>query len=234
MTSRADTCAKVLYERLRLPLVTLPTLHMLFRGYESLEDLITIIWVKAVYRTLRYQVRRFTIFDVWMTNTKFVPSNRLPPNSDNFGLPVREYLYYHGKRFYRNRHSLGVRFASMVSYDGLAHAVIWTDKRKAYSYMFVNGKAILAKILNRQDDPFKTWMRHLGGQALYDAELFNEWNRSPQMLFNDHVVCHYGSHPHITRRARQTRSYHPIWNLIKEVSYKTYDDVEERLEWKEF
>lgn len=164
-------------------------------------------------------------FRGWRDVTPVHPKSHLPANVTYIVSPVRECLQYRERHFFRDRHCVGVTFATFVPMDNREVGVVWTTTRRAYmfEYIYLTGWAVF-KILKRQDDPFRTWLRHLGG----DSFLREGDDRSPERLFHDLVVPYFGSHPLARDRMRSIRDDDPVWELVKRVSYDIVSHTDPR------
>ncbi len=166
----------------------------------------------------------------WRNVTPVRPKPHIPANVTYMGTPVRECLRYRDQFFFRDRHCVGITFATFVPLDRREVGVVWTTTRRAYMFEYIYLKGwVLFKILNRQDDPFLTWMRHLGGDALLVGS-----ERSAERLFHDLVVPYFGSHPlaRDTTRMRGIPITDPVWELVKRVSYDVVSPTDpRRFEW---
>lgn len=161
--------------------------------------------------------------------TEAAPKPHLPANVTHLVSPVRECLKYRERYFYRDRHCVGVTFATLVLMDTRMVAVVWTTTRRAYMFEHIHFTGwVVFKILNRQDDPFRTWLRHLGGDAL--AVKRGGDDRSPERLFRDLVFPYFGSHTlaRDVTRTRGVRDDDLIWELVKRVSYQIVSDTDPR------
>lgn len=158
-------------------------------------------------------------FRGWRDATPIHPKPHIPANFSSIVSPVRECLRYRECYFYRDRHCVGITFATFVSLDNRRVGVVWTTTRHAYMFEYIVLKGwMLFKVLNRQDDPFRTWLRHLGGDALLATRDGDE--RSPERLFHDLVVPYFGTHPlaRDVTRMRGIRDDDAVWELVKRVS----------------
>ena len=207
--------------------LTPSALTMLFRGhndeYPGILCVMNLIWCFTLKAVARDRRNKRKIFSKWEKDTIFTPKPSFEPTpshwSDN---PVHEYNKYHGKLFVRRAHSIGVTLATQAFMNGKMVFVVWTYNRKAYIF---NDELILFKVLNRQNSPFDTWMKHLDGKNSTEMEhRHNELRgrRSSDILFHDLVVPLYGKDPMLRdpTRMRGINNSHPIWVLIKEVSDK--------------
>lgn len=201
--------------------------HPCFQDGTAIYDLSQIITYHAMSRRwedLLYYLR--PCFRGWKNATPFHPKPHIPANVTYMGTPVRECLRYRDRYFFRNRDCVGITFATFVPLDRREVGVVWTTTRRAYMFEYIYLKGwVLFKILNRQDDPFHTWKRHLGGDAL----LLNS-ERSAERLFHDLVVPYFGSHPlaRDTTRMRGIRDDDPVWELVKRVSYDVVSPTDPR------
>lgn len=165
-------------------------------------------------------------FRGWRDVTPVHPKPHLVANVAYIVSPVRECLKYRDRYFFRDRHCIGVTFATFVPMNDREVGVVWTNTRRAYmfEYTFLTGWVVV-KVLNRQDDPFRTWLRHLGGDALATRD-----ERSPERLFHDLVVPYFGSHPlaRDVTRMRGLRHDDPVWELVKRVSYEVVSSTDPR------
>lgn len=201
--------------------------HTCFKDGTAIYDLSRIITYHAMSRRwedLLYYLR--PCFRGWKNATPFHPKPHIPANVTYMGSPVRECLRYRDRYFFRNRHCVGITFATFVPLDRREVGVVWTTTRRAYMFEYIYLKGwVLFKVLNRQDDPFLTWMRHLGGDVL-----LMKTERSAERLFHDLVVPYFGSHPlaRDTTRMRGIRDDDPVWELVKRVSYDVVSSTDPR------
>jgi hypothetical protein len=174
------------------------------------------------------------IFIAWINASSFNPKPHVKPNFTHNEMPVKEFLDFGGKTFSRPRFCLGVRFATILLMGSQSIGVAWTTDRKALIFKYIRlYEWKLDKTLNRQDDPFHTWLRHLGGQQRVEDEMNKENGRSAEELFNDLIVPYFGTHKIIYRRFGLMGRTHPIWGIIRQASYATFHhDAKERFEWE--
>lgn len=209
--------------------------HPCFEDGTDIHDLSQMITQYAMSRRwedLLYFLR--PCFRGWRNVTPFHPKPHIPANVTYMGTPVRECLRYRDRYFFRNRHCVGITFATFVPLDRREVGVVWTTTRRAYmfEYIYLRGW-VLFKILNRQDDPFRTWLRHLGGNALAvkrDGDV-----RSAERLFHDLVVPYFGYHPLARDKMRMRGIPHTdaVWELVKRVSYDVVSPTDmRRFVWK--
>jgi hypothetical protein len=194
--------------------------HPCFNDRTDIHDLSHIITERAMslrWEDLLYYLR--PCFREWRDVTPFHPTPDIPANASYLVSPVRECLVYRESLFYRDRYCIGVTFATFVPMNNREVGVVWTTTRRAYmfEYIYLTGWVVF-KILNRQDDPFRTWLRHLGGDTLLVKRERDE--RSPERLFHDLVVPYFGTHPlaRDVSRMRGIRDDDPVWELVKRVS----------------
>lgn len=183
------------------------------KTHPGIIDLVPMIFNFMVSIALKAYRKKKKIFRIWEDITIFHPSPSVPPNEYHWShTPNHEYLRYHKSFFVRRKHSIGITLAVMTGH----FFVIWTYNRKAFVFNF---QGTILKILNRQDDPFITWVRHLNGKQLFNLQTHHT---SLETLFEALVVPLYGSHPKLRSRIsmRGVASDHPIWSLICTVSYK--------------
>lgn len=194
----------------------------------------------------------------WILRTDFRPKPHHAPSHPILSHPVIEYIMYHDKTYWRPRHCMGIVLATIVflpcgGFDGVPVcrdspdrmvAVVWTSTRKAYLYerKSVSDQVYRwqqLKILNRQDDPFTTWIRHLDGahHVFEERKLASSHGlrpRSAHQMFYDSVIPYYGRH-HSLRNSTRMRSIehdHEIWEVIRTVSYLLPICDEDRLTWE--
>lgn len=205
--------------------------HPCFRDRNDIRDVSLLITTHAMKQRLLdlYLVLK-PCFRGWMEATYSHPSHRKEANGTPlFVSPVHEYLRYRGRYFLRNRHCVGITFATFIPIDNREVGVVWTTTRRAYLFEYIHLQGwVVFKVLNRQDDPFLTWLRHLGGDTFVD-------DRSPERLFHDLVFPYFGSHPLARKRVRGIRRDDQVWDLVKRVSYDvvSHTDVR-RFEWISF
>ena len=174
------------------------------------------------------------MFKAWCGVTRFHPKPSVPANFVDFVdyCPVREYTQFGGRTYFRKRHCLGVVFATFVPLNGRNTGVVWTTSRKAHFFQYdeTQGKWAWVKMLNRQDVPFLTWVRFLGGNEAHKREqerrgdpLDSYTNRSPEQLFRDLVVPYYGFAKFARSRIgmRSIESAHPVWDIVRMASHMT-------------
>ena len=234
--------------------LSVPALEMLFRQhndqYPGLLCVVPLIWTFTLHATRNEVKVRRTFFILWKKCTHFVPRWYMP--ADNIPWlrhhPLFQYKLYHGNLFVRERHSKGVTFAAMIWMPHIGMlAVVWTIDRKAHVYKLDPNtcnatEATLKqpyKVLNRQDDPFKTWERHLGGREIVETEKRRHQkfphltSRSPERLFQLYSEPHFGVHPLVNYPpTRINDKKHPIWTVIRKVSYTLSFSEEHRMQWK--
>lgn len=164
---------------------------------------------------------RKRIFFWWYYATSFHPSPSFSPNQLLRCTPLLEYCIYGGRTFARQRAGWGIRLAAMMYYGGVPAIVLWTVTRKAF--IFVENALAhweLIKILNRQDDPFATWRRHCGGDAIIKSILLQDdvgdstATLPERVIFADRVLGVYGTHYSI-RVKLHLDTTHPIWDIIR-------------------
>lgn len=211
--------------------------HPCFCDSTVLNDVCHDIVTHAVTARL-CDIYRFILpaFRMWKKSTTFWPPVDVIPNLNHIVSPVKECTRSHDKIFIRNRFDVGVLFATFVPIDNREVGIVWATNRRAYvfDYHFLKGW-VLFKVLNRQDDPFQTWMRHLGGDRIMRMQERDDRVRSGARLFHDLVVPYYGTHPKARdkTRMRGIRNDDPVWELVKRVSYMVVpEDAVERFEWK--
>jgi hypothetical protein len=215
-------------------LIRILTHHPSFRENAALHDVTPIITTFAM-RSRLHDLTCIVIpcFRAWCVLTPFHPRQCVNANIDYIGLPVCEYVIYHDRLFTRRRHCLGVTFASRVTLGKREVGVVWSTTRKAYLFEYSQLVGwTLFKVLNRQDDPFLTWLRYLGGAKASGGESYPYL--SAKRLFRDLVVPYFGCHP-LSRNMERTLSiphYDPLWELVRRVSYMTLPDDAQRLVWK--
>ena len=244
---------ETLYQTMISPnVVSPPTLtllmsrHPCFRDSEVLSHVAPNICAWAHLRRFHDLVMHAVpVFDAWRCVTRFHPKPSVPANFVDFAdyTPVHEYTRFAGRTYYRKRHSLGVTFATFVPLNGRNVGVVWTTARKAHLFQYDGtlGKWICVKTLNRQDVPFLTWMRFLGGEEALRRErerggdLFDRYaNRAPQQLFHDLVVPYYGSVEFVRSRMsmRSIEGAHPVWDIVRMASAMTVSPEDPtRMEW---
>ena len=229
------------------------TLSTILSHHTSFEDSDVPVHVAPLICLIAETLRRYDLvrylmptFDGWRRVTRFHPKPRLEANFTYFidDAPVHEHIRFGGRVFQRKRHSLGVTFATFVSYKNREIGVAWTTARKAHLFEFDDSSWKCVKTLNRQDVPFLTWMQFLGGNELTElerqhasdsADSMNRYvNRSPQQLFYDLVVPYYGT-TEFTRSRIGMRSIghdHAVWKIVRAASVMTFSaDDPARLDW---
>lgn len=211
--------------------------HPCFHDFD-LDELVGVIAQHARSQRLQDLIRHLhPSFKRWMSLLPAIPEPHIPPNvhTDH---PVREYHFdfVRNRFFVRDRHCVGVTFATFVRIGKEEVGVVWTSTRKAYMFKYEwrsNASLghlpgwVVFKILNRQDDPFHTWRRHLGGDALARNP---QDPRNVQQMFHDFVVPFFGSHP-LARHATRSRRIpwnDPVWQLVKLVSYEVVSSSDPR------
>lgn len=128
----------------------------------------------------------------------------------------------------RDRFCAGVRFATVAHpSEGCAVAVVWTRDNEAHVYDVLGHDSFrFSRILEGEEDPFETWMRHLGGSEIVEQERRCSQSdaslrpRSAERLFRDHIVPYFGRHP-LARdpsSMRNVRNDHWMWDVIRRVS----------------
>lgn len=204
--------------------------HPCFHDTAAIHDLSHVITHHAMsrrWKDLLFYLR--PCFRGWRNVTPVHPKPHIPANVTYIVSPVRECLQYRERFFLRDRHCVGITFATFVRLDNREVGVVWTTTRRAFMFEYIYLKGwVLFKVLNRQDDPFLTWMRHLGGNALAvkrDGDV-----RSPERLFHDLVVPYFGSHPlaRDTTRMRGIPDTDAVWELVKRVSYDVVSPADPR------
>ena len=215
------------------------THHPSFRENTVLHDVTPIITTFAM-RSRLHDLTCIILpcFRAWCVQTPFHPKQGVNPNVQHIGSPVCEYVIYHDRLFTRRRHCLGVTFATFVVLGHREVGVVWSTTRKAYLFEYTDlvGWTLL-KVLNRQDNPFLTWLRYLGGADVVRREASGDdpsLCRSAERLFHDLVVPYYGCHPlcRDVGRMRSIPHYDPVWELVRRVSYMTLpEDARQRLAW---
>jgi hypothetical protein len=216
------------------------TLQRVFRGTPIPDDQVVIIHSFIWKITIQDMRLKLAIMEVWKKCTSFHPKYNVPPNRNHmFATPVRDFLEYHDKIYYRNTRCSGVKLATIVCLNEILTGVAWTDTRKAILFELRGWDWEIQKVLNRQDSPFETWLRHLEGDKIVAMEnthtLSNEEPRSAQRLFHDLVVPYFGSDPFLRNPARMPSmsTIHPIWRIVELASMTMHSVTEERHEWHE-
>lgn len=208
--------------------------HPCFMDNTVLDDVavnIVVLATHARYRDLKGIL--FPSFEMWKQRVTFLPRPNVEPNVLCARTHVREYLRYHSNLFVRDRHCIGIKFATFVPLPGREVGVVWTTTRKAYMFEYTHGTGWeLSKILNRQDDPFQTWLRHLRGDYTVRNQDVEYGIRSADELFFHLVVPFFGTHPK-ARNGTRIPDNHPVWDLVMRVSklVKPIDDPE-RFVWR--
>ena len=210
----------------RFHVLNVPTLHKLFRQhndqYPGLLCLMNTIWKFILQAQLKDLKKKIKIFRKWEKDTVFNPKPCVEPCAQHWAdNPLHESTIYHSKYFFRRAHSIGVILATQAFMNGKVVFVVWTYNRKAYIFDYAT--LSLTKILNRQNTPYETWMRHLEGTTATRMEHEHEEDRrSSEILFHDLIVPFYGSDPMLRdpSRMRGISNSHIIWGLIREVSYR--------------
>lgn len=159
-------------------------------------------------------------FRAWASVMLPSPRPRVPSNVPHMGDPVSEFLCYRGHYFFRERHSVGVTLATFVIVDDRRVGVVWTTTHTAYLFRHVAERGwVVARVLEGQDDPFRTWMEHLGGAETLARE--GPAGRSAERLFHDLVVPYFGTHPHARDpiRMRAISAHDAVWELVRRISY---------------
>lgn len=217
-------------------LTTILNHHPCFHDNTVLNEVCGDIVVRAKKARLRDLRQMIQVFVRWERETIFWPRANAVPNLNHHVAPVKECIRYHGKIFIRDRFDVGIIFATFVPMGNRNVGVVWATNRKAYMFEYYLEGWVLVKVLNRQDDPFQTWLRHLGGERSLNAEKNRDERRrrSATQLFHDLVVPYYGTHPEArdVTRMRGIRCDDPVWELVKRVSYMIIpEDAPERFEW---
>ena len=220
-------------------LTTLLSRHSSFQETNVVEHLSPIICNFAFAFRIRDIIHHLMpVFDGWRRITTFHPKPTHPANvTYPYNNPVREYTRFGGRMFFRERHSAGVTFATFVPLGGREVGVVWTTARKAHIFHYENGSWDVVKTLNRQDVPYQTWIRFLGGREVSMQEhehTDRSSRRSLSELFRDLVFPFYGSTPH-ARNSLYERSIHPdhpTWDIVRVASHLTVPlDHPSRLVW---
>ena len=209
----------------QINVLTPPTLHKLFRQhndqYPGLLCVMDTIWRFVLLSQMKDLKKKNIIFRKWEKDTTFIPKPWVKPDVSHWAdTPVHEHIGYHGQYFFRRTYSIGVTLATQTFVNGKNVFVIWTYNRKAYIF---DADLVLIKVLNRQNSPFETWMRHLDGDISTRKEQDHDelcGHRSSEILFHDLVVPLYGSDPMLRDRSRMRgiSNRHVIWDLICDVS----------------
>lgn len=188
--------------------------HPCFADTTALKDVAPTIWGFAIVSRLKDVRKLGCLFQEWKACTLFWPKKNTKPNRNDWVSPVKECTQYAGEIFCRNqRHCLGVTFATFVPMQDGEVGVVWTTKRKAYLFVKFNQGWVHWKTLNRQDDPFKTWMKHLRG----DVQAF-ENEISAQRHFHNFVLPYFGTH-RFAQIMWRVHDCDPVWELVRRVSY---------------
>ena len=143
-------------------------LKILFSRIDNaLCDVCSLISRLAFVQRLSDLTYRISVaFHLWRSQIRFVPRSSQAHRFSINGLD--EYVEYGraGTLFVRPLHSAGVKLFTFVPLDGKMTGVAWTNNRKAllFDYNAEIGRWSLSKRLNRQDNPFDTWVNHLGGR----------------------------------------------------------------------
>lgn len=177
-------------------------------------------------------------FDAWRRGTSFHPKPSHAPTYAGLGhAPAMEHTRFAGRNFYRPRHSAGVTFATFVPLKGIDTGVVWTTKRKALLYQFHQGTWTVVKVLHRQDAPFRTWMRFLGGSQMtheLSKELAHYGGLSAREAFRIIVVPFFEED--VARKQFPLAAAwndHPVWDIVRDASLRTVDETDPvRYEWK--
>lgn len=223
-------------------LTTLLSRHVTFSETEIISHLSSTICGMALsFRYYEIIIYLMPVFDAWRRVTRFSPKPTHPPNLVDFKEypPVQEYVQFGRKTFYRKRHDIGVVFATFVPLEGRITGVVWTTARKAHLFEHIDGAWTLVKTLNRQDVPFLTWMRFLGGRELCQreeeaAERHRYENRHPHLLFHDMITPFYGTARYAARwvSMRSIPAIHPTWDIVRQASLLTVSENHpSRFEW---
>jgi hypothetical protein len=222
--------------------------HTCFHDSDAIAHVSPIICTWAYLRRYQDLIRHAVpVFKAWRGATRFYPKPSFPANLVDFvhycNSPVHEHTRFGGCTYYRKRHSLGVIFATFVPLNGRNTGVVWTTSRKAHFFQYdeTQGKWVCVRTLNRQDVPFLTWMRFLGGGEAHKREqerggdpLDRYSNRAPQDLFHDLVVPYYGFAEFARSRIfmRSTDHAHPVWDIVRMASHMTVPlEDPSRMEW---
>lgn len=182
------------------------------------------------------------VFYGWRRVTTFHPKSSVLPISTELTActPVYEFTRYMERTFYRKRHSMGVTFATFVpGTNGREIGVVWTTARKAHLFEYINGNWVVVKTLNRQDDPFITWTKFLGGRETLQAEMtaaakFPYESRTPEKLFYDLVFPFFGRTQHSRNPIyeRSIPTHHATWQIVRLASVLTLpEDHPSRFQW---
>jgi len=209
--------------------------HPSFFNSDVIAQIAPMICAQAHQNRALDLIRYTKAFKAWRHTTRFHPK---PSFQANFYLhhPVHEHARYGELRYYRKRHSIGVTFATFVPIDGCETGVVWTIARKAHLFKHNGSTWVCTKTLNRQDIPFRTWMRFLGGEQAYEREHqkndLQYAKRSPQQLFYDLVVPFYGSAEFARDNTRSIPCTNPIWEIVRAASAMTVSPKDSsRMEW---
>lgn len=220
-----------------LHVVTLNTLTSLVSKlpYDGVEDVADIIYAHACAMRCEDVTLMRRALVMWETRTKFHPKrNAMPVRRNWYDCPVYEYTVYHGEEFFRERFCAGVSLVVRLCFQGKLAHVAWTMKRKAFIYVYDQNalqKWVLHKVLNRQDDPFQTWYKHLGGAS---DDYRARGHTSPQDSFYRLVVPMFGCHRLLRSRTsmRAVEQNDVVWGIIKRLSESLTEFDGERFEWK--
>jgi hypothetical protein len=201
-------------------LTTILSRHSSFSDSETIRDVAPLIreWANASrYGDIVHHL--IPAFDGWKRVTPFLPGPSTPPNINVLmGLsPVNEYTRFGGYTFYRKRHSLGVLFATFVLVNDILTGVVWTTKRRAHLFQKTADDCegwSCVKTLNRQDVPFVTWMRFLGGCDVVSAF-------SPLHNYRNTVLAYFGHDEFATGSPHFLESDHPTWEIVRKASLIT-------------
>lgn len=165
----------------------------------------------------------------WKRQTAQTPHPSTPADPRRWcDHPLYEYKMFKGSTFVRKRFCAGIRFATMAfPSEHQTVAVVWTCNDEAHVYDVTGSDAFLfSHTIQRQHDPFQTWMQHLGGKEAVEHEHLWSRNdaswrtRSAEHLFRDHIVPFFGRHA-LARdpsSMRNVRNDHLMWDIICHVS----------------
>ena len=173
--------------------------HPCFENTNVLSDVSQSIVVEAQSLHLEYLKRMRIVtraaFRTWFKKTVFLwKSPFFPALVDELhgyvteeSVTFDEVAWYRGRLFERSRRTLGINFAAVIR----DNYVIWTKTRKAYVLKRVDGMMSVVQVLNRQDDPLQTWLKHFNGTQLSEsyARFGVEWKQ--QNAFHSEVVVYF-------------------------------------------
>lgn len=212
--------------------------HPCFDGNTVLNDVAeSITYLAMVLRLNDIWFLMIPAFRKWEKSTTFWPKSTMKPYYNYLVPPVKECTKYRDRFYSRDRFCIGVTFATFVPIGNRYVGVVWTTSRKAYmfEYLYLKGW-VLFKTLNRQDDPFRTWLKHLGGNEKVCNEKTGDdrfSSRHAELLFHDLMVPYFGTHPYARTRMREIVHDSPVWELVKRVSYMVVpEDDARRFSWK--